>query len=57
MTAGEYSDSLIRSSFPGAAAMKTLTGKYLSLRFGGSEENEELKALRRLLLELKRAKA
>lgn len=57
MTAGEYSDSLVRSSFPGAAAMKTLTGKYLALRFGGSGEDEELKALRRLLLELKRAKA
>ena len=37
--------------------MKSLTGKYLALRFGGSEEEEELKALRRLLGELKRAKA
>lgn len=57
MTAGEFSDSLIENSCPGASVMKTLTGKYLSLRFGGSEESEELKTLGRLLGELKRTKA
>ncbi|HVY54670.1 MAG TPA: transglutaminase domain-containing protein, partial [Thermodesulfobacteriota bacterium] len=57
MTAGEYSESLARSSCPQAPAMKALTGKYLSLRFGTSGDGEEIKTLARLLGELKRVKA
>lgn len=57
MTAVEFSDFLVESTCPGASVMTTLTGKYLSLRFGGSEDARELEALGRLLGELKRTKA
>ena len=57
MTAVEFSDSLVESSCPGASVMEILTGKYLSLRFGGAGDKAELETLGRLLGELKRTKS
>lgn len=57
MTAFEFTQSLMEVSCPGASVMETLTGKYLSLRFGGAGDTADLEVLGRLLGELKRTKS
>lgn len=57
MTAREFSGALAGSSCPGSPVMELLTDKYLRLRFGGSDDEEELRLLAELLKKLKRIKA
>ena len=57
MTSKEFTGLLSESSYLGSQVMEILMEKYLRLRFGGSNDHEELKNLAKILKKLKRIKA